>query len=52
MQFGLNLQKKKVTAKAMPVRRANAFGDESEEEEEEEQVQDPRGKKKNQKAKD
>lgn len=52
MQFGLNLQKKKVTTKAMPVRRANAFGDESEEEEEEEHVQDPRGKKKNQKAKD
>lgn len=51
MQFGLNLQKKKPTTKAAPIRRANAFGDDSEEEEEE-QVQDPHGKKKNQKAKD
>lgn len=53
MQFGLNLQKKKAPTKTTPMRRANAFGHESEsEEEEEEEVQDIRSKKKNQKAKD
>ena len=51
MNFGLNLQKKK-TSKA-PVRRANAFGDDSDEEEQEEQILDPRNsRKKTQKAKD
>lgn len=46
MNFGLNLQKKKTAA--VPLRRPNAFGDESDEEEE---IEETQGKKSSQKAK-
>jgi coiled-coil domain-containing protein 55 len=43
MNFGLNLQKKKTTT-AIPARRANAFGDESDDEHDQ-QAEDTKGKK-------
>ncbi|KAI8068855.1 coiled-coil domain-containing protein 55-domain containing protein [Thamnidium elegans] len=49
LNFGLNLQKKK--AATGPIRRANAFGDDSDEDEEEEVLEEKQGKKSSQKAK-
>ncbi|GAA5808053.1 hypothetical protein MFLAVUS_001435 [Mucor flavus] len=49
LNFGLTLQKKKTTTG--PIRRANAFGDDSDEDEEEEVLEEKQGKKSSQKAK-